>query len=110
MLLRGVADCFNGKQEWVIVTGDDAMPTEHGEVIHETQATIATVRLERPDGMSEYEWLTDVIHRQAHVMQQQAPQSVRRYTFDASRVWHPRRRHVMLIKRHGWTPWTPEPE
>lgn len=107
-VLRGLAARYNGDQEWVLVTGDDAMPAEWGAVIHETRATIATVHPERPDGMSEYEWLTDVIHRQAHVMQRQAPQAVRRYSFDSSRIWTPRRRHTILIKRHGWTPWTPE--
>jgi hypothetical protein len=107
-VLRGLADLYNGDQEWVLVTGDDSMPAEHGPVIRETLATVATILPEWPGGVTEYEWLTDVIHRQAHVMQTQAPQSVRRYTFESSRVWRPRRRHVALIRRHGWTPWRPE--
>jgi hypothetical protein len=108
-VLRGIRALYED-DSWVLVTGDDRMPAEHGAVIHETRATIATVHPDPPDGVAEYEWLTDVIHRQAHVMQRQPPQTVRRYTFEASRVWHPRRRHVILIKRHGWTPWTPEPK
>lgn len=106
-LLRGLADRFNGKCEWVLVTCDDAMPAEHGDVIRETEATIATLHPEMPEGIEEYAWYTDVIHRQAHVMQRQTPQTVRRYTFDRSGLWRPRRRHAMLIRRHGWTPWTP---
>ncbi len=107
-LLRGLADRFNGNEPWVLVTGDDSMPAEHGAIIKETEATVATILPVRPDGVSEYEWLTDVIHRQAHLMQAQAEQSVRRYAFDSSRVWTPRRRHIVLIRQHGWTPWTKE--
>lgn len=106
-VLRGLADRYNGEQEWVLVTGDDAMPAEHADVIYETQATIATVHPERPVGVSEYEWLADVIHRHAHSMQQQAPKTVRRYALDSSRVWTPRRRHGVLIREHGWVPWSP---
>ncbi len=109
-LLRELATRYNAEREWVLVTADDSMPAEHGGVIRETRATVATVHPESPPGVSEYQWLTDVIHRQAHLMQAQGLRTVRRYSFDGSRVWTPRRRHVMLIRRHGWTPWTPETE
>jgi hypothetical protein len=108
-VLRGLAELYTGT-EWVLVTVDDRMPAEHGPIIHETRATIATILPEWPEGVAEYEWLTDVIQRQAHVMQRQASQTVRRYSFDGSRIWTPRRAHVALIRQHGWTPWRPEVE
>lgn len=109
-LLRGLAALYDDSEDWVLITGDDSMPAEHGPVIHETAATIATILPEWPEDVSEYQWLTDVIHRQVHVIQEQAPLAVRRYTLNGSRVWRPRRRHVKLIRQHGWTPWTPEAE
>jgi hypothetical protein len=107
-LLRGLAARFNGKCPWVLVTGDDAMPAEHGPVILETEATIATIFPEYPEGVKEYEWYTDVTHRWAHAMQEQKPRSVRRYSFGGSKVWKPRRRHIRTIAKEGLTPWRRE--
>jgi hypothetical protein len=104
-LLRGLAARFNGKCPWVLVTGDDAMPAEHGPVILETEATIATIFPEYPEGVKEYEWYTDVTHRWAHAMQEQEPRSVRRYSFGGSKVWKPRRRHIRTIAKEGLIPW-----
>jgi hypothetical protein len=108
-LLRALAGNYNGVREWVLVTGDDAMPAEHGDVILETRATIATIHPEYPrDEMTEYHWRVDVVHRWAHAMQLQAAQTVRRYSLMGSQVWRPRRRHMRQIALHGWTPWRPE--
>lgn len=105
-LLRGLAAHF-GTEPWVLVTGDDRMPAEHGPVVHETAATLATIGAV-PPGLLEYPWRVDVVHRWAHAMQQQAPGSVRRYTDKASTIWRPRRRHLLLARQQGWTPaWTP---
>ena len=108
-VLRGLAGHYNGVRDWVLITGDDAMPAEHGAVIIETQATIATIHPQRPAGVPEASWYVDVTHRWAHRMQEQAPQSVRRYSFHGSEVWRPRRRHLIRIAAAGWMPWTPGP-
>ncbi len=105
-LLRGLAEHFAG-EPWVLVTGDDKMPAEHGPVVVEVAATIATIDA-NPPGLLEYHWRVDVVHRWAHAMQDQAAGTVRRYTDRASTVWRPRRRHLLLARQQGWTPpWTP---
>jgi hypothetical protein len=106
-LLRGLAENYNGKRAWILVTGDDAMPAEHGDVIIETEATIATIHPDYPVDMTEHAWRVDLVQRWAHAMQEQALQTVRRYALTGSQVWKPRRRHVRQIALHGWTPWRP---
>ena len=68
-LLRGLAALYNGRHEWVLVTGDDIMPAEHGPVIIETRATIATIFAEYPRDVTEHAWRVDVVQRWAHAMQ-----------------------------------------
>jgi len=75
--------------EWVLVTGDDAMPAEHGSVIRETTATIATVHSDRPESIPEAHWYRDVVHRWAHGIQEQAPATVRRYSLRGLRSGRP---------------------
>jgi hypothetical protein len=106
-LLRALAANYGGKREWVLVTGDDGMPAEHGDVIRDTAATIATIHPEYPDGMTQHAWRIDVVQRWAHAMQDQKSQTVRRYTLSGSQVWKPRRRQTRQIALHGWTPWMP---
>lgn len=106
-LLRALAANYGGKREWVLVTGDDGMPAEHGEVILETAATIATIHPEYPEGMTQHAWRIDVVQRWAHAMQDQTARTVRRYALSGSQVWKPRRRQTRQIALHGWTPWTP---
>lgn len=104
-LLRGLVAHYGQGADWVLVTGDDKMPAEHGPVIRETRATVATIDPEFPDGVLEFEWRTDIVQRWAHAMQKQAPQTVRRYGETGSKIWRPRRRHARLIREYGWTPW-----
>jgi hypothetical protein len=108
-LLVALAEQFGDAVPWVLVTGDDTMPAEHGPVIHETQATVATIHPDYPDTMTEHAWRFDVIHRWAHAMQAQPPGSVRRYAANGSGVWKPRRRHLRRIAKEGWQPWRPPP-
>jgi hypothetical protein len=107
-LLRALAAKFNGREDWVLVTGDDSMPAEHGEAIIETEATVAVIHPHRPPDMIQHEWRIDITQRWAHAMQDQDPQTVRRYNAHGSKVWTPRRRHLLDIAREGWIPWTPE--
>jgi len=90
-----------------LITGDDAMPAEHGEVIVDTGATIATIHPEHPADVLEHYWRVDVVQRWAHAIQDQRPATVRRYSLSGSQVWRPRRRHLRMIRTHGWTPWQP---
>jgi hypothetical protein len=106
-LLRRLAAHYADQPLWVLITGDDRMPAQHGPVIQEAAATIATIHPIRPQGVTEDGWYRDVVHRWAHAMQQQTPQTVRRYTFASSQTWKPRRSHARQIAAHGWTPWTP---
>lgn len=107
-LLRELARLYNDKRPWVLVTGDDTMPAEHGSEIIEHRATVATLLPEYPPEMTEYHWHLDVVQRFAHTMQAQAPETVRRYALNGSVPWTPRRRHIRQIARYGWTPWRPE--
>jgi hypothetical protein len=107
-LLRGLAERYNDSQEWVLVTGDDAMPAEHRQVIIDTQATIATIFPEYPEGVTEHAWNVDVVQRWAHAMQDQKRCTIRRYGLANSTPWRPRRRHIRTIAKEGLTPWRPE--
>ena len=100
-LLRALAERL-GEEEWVLVTIDDALPGEQKELIRRTRATIATIMPSWPDGMSEYGWYADVVHRQAHRIQAQTPHTLRRYGLARSQLWRPRTAHA--VTRHTWTP------
>jgi hypothetical protein len=63
-------------------------------VVEETEATVATIDPNYPD---EYEddvdaWRFDVVHRWAHVMEEQQANTRRRYSAKRHRLWTPRRR------------------
>ena len=102
-LLRALARRFGEEQEWVLVTIDDALPGEQAQLIGRTRPTIATILPAWPEGMSEYGWYADVVHRQAHRMQAQTPHTVRRYGLARSQPWRPRAAHT--IAPRGWRPW-----
>jgi hypothetical protein len=90
-LLQRLAELYR-PEAWVLVTGDDRMPADHGELIERLGVTIATID---PVNDAEHqidEWRRDVVHRWAHVMQEQAQGSVRRYSLRQHRAWAPRRR------------------
>jgi hypothetical protein len=107
-LLRSLAELYDGKCDWTLVTGDDAMPAEHGPIIIETGATVATIHPEYPDDVIEHAWRVDVTQRWAHAMQEQQLSTVRRYSIGRSEPWKPRRRHIRTIAKEGLTPWRPE--
>jgi hypothetical protein len=95
-LLDWLAERFAGLS-WVLVTGDDAMPAEHGEQLERLRFTVATVdgRWEPlvRDGISTQDhWNHEVVHRWAHVMALQQPETIKRYSRDTYRRWTRRRR------------------
>jgi hypothetical protein len=79
---------------WALVTADDSMPDDWSEVIRwlNPSPTIATIRPHRSSEHDDDQWARDVIHRWAHVMQVQAPESIRRYWLSGHGVWRPVRR------------------
>jgi len=89
-LLRALADHF-GPNGWVLVSGDDAMPDDHGDVLAELGVTLATVDPRRPEVTEEAAWRRDVIHRWAHAIQIQEPGTIRRYSAVRHGLWRPRR-------------------
>jgi hypothetical protein len=108
-LLRALRESYHSERRWILVTGDDTLPAEHGHVVTETEATVATIHPVYPEAMTEHAWRCDVVHRWAHAMQAQPPGSVRRYAGNGSQVWKPRRRHLRRIAKEGWRPWRPAP-
>jgi len=81
------------------------MPAEHGAVLIETLATIATIHPEHPEGLTQDAWRRDVVHRWAHAFQTQTEANVRRYKSAGSQLWTPRRRHLRAAATKGWKPW-----
>lgn len=76
----------------VLVTGDDAMPWEHGDVVAETKATIAVIAPGHPHDPNEDAREREIVHRWAHRIQDQATGTVRRYHLTGPVRWTPRRR------------------
>lgn len=81
------------------------MPAEHGEILIETRATVATIHPEYPPGLTQDAWRRDVVHRWAHAFQTQTEANVRRYKSASSQLWTPRRRHLRVAVVKGWKPW-----
>ena len=75
----------------VLVSGDDAMPDDHPEVLAELNVTLATVDPRRPKGIEEAAWRRDIVHRWAHAMQIQEPGTIRRYSAGRHNLLRPRR-------------------
>ncbi len=88
-LLRALA---SKPEDLVLVTGDDDMPGEHGDLIAKLGITIATVdgRVDRSWGRAE--WKRETIHRWAHVIHLQQEGTLERYSPSAHRPWTSRRR------------------
>lgn len=91
-LLPFLADVIDG-DDWLLVTADDAMPSEHGEVILRLTVTIATLHPAWQDtGLEQEDYKREVVHRWAHRMVEQDRGEIRRYSPAAHRPWSPRRR------------------
>jgi hypothetical protein len=90
-LLRALAARFEGSRAWVLVTGDDAMPDDHGVGLAELHITLATIDPRRPSGTHEDAWRRDVVHRWAHAFAAQEPGTIRRYSLHRHGLWRPRR-------------------
>ena len=76
-----------GSDNIVLVTSDNNMPSDHPKDV--ARVTVAVVDPIRPHGYTLMQWRRDVVHRWAHVMQQQDPRTVKRYGL-SQRDWTPR--------------------
>lgn len=76
----------------VLVTGDDAMPAEHGKLLGKLGLTVATVDGRRKPGWPPEEWKKETVHRWAHIIQLQEPGICRRYSVAGHDPWRERRR------------------
>lgn len=72
---------------WVLLTGDDHMPFDHGDLIKELGVTIATVDRRNPPGVLPDTYRRDVGHRWAHVIAEQPSTTVRRYSLKGHKAW-----------------------
>jgi hypothetical protein len=79
---------------WVLITADDSMPDEWRDVIdwRRPSPTIATIRPRLSEDYDDDQWARDVIHRWAHTMQSQEPETIRRYWLNGHGLWRPVRR------------------
>lgn len=79
--------------ETVLVTSDDQMPLEHGDLIRRWSLTVAVIDPLKPkayQGGDMWDW--EIIHRWAHNMQTQPRSTVYRYNAAGRRAWkRPRR-------------------
>lgn len=84
--------------EWVLVTADDSMPLEHGKLIHDVNATIATIdgaKKERSRSrgiLTPDEFEFETVQRWAHKIADLAPGSLRRFSPTDHHEWTRRRR------------------
>lgn len=92
-LLPALADALTDGPPWVLVTGDDAMPEEHPDVIAEYRVTVATIRPwdDVETELDQEQYKREVVHRWAHSMAVQPDATVRRYSLATHRAWTSRR-------------------
>jgi len=55
----------------VLLTGDDAMPGEHAELLRQLGQTVATVDGQRDPGWTQSAWKCETVHRWVHVIENQ---------------------------------------
>lgn len=91
-LLESLVRELGEPTDWILVTGDDAMPDEHADALERLQVTVGTIDPRQPSAMTQDAWRRDIIHRWAHAIQRQTPGTVRRYAGSRHASWKPRRR------------------
>lgn len=93
--LRGLSDPLlidklaEHDPDCVLVTGNYWMPAEHEGAVARATIAIAAIDPRRPVGYTQHAWRCDVVHRWIHVIQKQAPSSVRRYALARTGRWSP---------------------
>ncbi len=87
--------------ECVLITGDDAMPKEHGDLLKRLGLTVATVDGQRDPGWGQSDWKNETVHRWAHVMANQKYATSRRYSPHRHGPWTLRRGRKRHVPRAG---------
>lgn len=99
-VLRVLHDRYAG---CVLVTADDHMPEDHADLVDRYKPTLAIVdpRVGKEFDQSTDEdlWKWEVCMRWAHRMQEQEPQSVKRYNDSGGREWKRPRTPKIVPKR-----------
>ncbi len=92
VLLPRLVDLHRGL-DWMLITSDDNMPAEHGGLITSLGGiTVATIDGQwKGHGLEQEQWKCEVVHRWVHVMHDQDPLTIRRYSQASHRLWTPRR-------------------
>jgi hypothetical protein len=75
---------------WILLTADDALPEDHAAALAAVGGTVATINPERETGWGIDEWRREIVHRWAHVVHDQEPGTVRRYSLRRHGVWRRR--------------------
>lgn len=76
----------------VLVTNDDNMPAEHGELLVQAGLTVAVVAPRADKTFTRQEWERETVHRWAHRIAEQPPGTIVRYSPSGHALWRPRRR------------------
>jgi predicted nuclease of predicted toxin-antitoxin system len=98
-----IAKVFAFFTDPVLVTGDDGMPAEHASNLTAVNATVAVVHpwdketadigsWEGQAHRTEDEWEAEIVHRWAHLIQEQRTGTIRRYAVNSYGDWKPRRK------------------
>lgn len=89
-------------EDWVLVTGDDAMPADHHHLIrdyhHTTIATVDSEWQKMAATHTQEQFKRDTVHRWAHVMAAQATGEVRRYSPVRNATW------TWRVRKYGPNP------
>jgi len=77
----------------VLITGDDAMPATHGNELAQHKTTVAVVAPWNPIiGLVEPQWEHEIVQKWAHLIEEQPPGTIFRYSLGGRRKWMLRKR------------------
>lgn len=87
-------------REWVLITADDHLPADHADDVARLRPTLAIMDPQRDPGCTREQWHHEIVHRWAHVIEEQALGTIRRYSASTHVAWtQPRRVRPVTKKR-----------
>ena len=87
-------------RDWVLITADDHLPADHADDVARLRPTLAIMDPQRDAGFTREEWHHEIVHRWAHVIEEQASGTVRRYSASTHVAWNQPRRIRPVPKKH----------
>jgi hypothetical protein len=90
-----VITTVGGWTDVVLVTNDDNMPSEHGDLLARSGLTLAVLAPRTDRAFSLQAWERETVHRWVHLIATQSDGSVVRYTPFGHSMWRPRRRSTV---------------